>query len=119
MSLELSTGELDGHTVVAVGGEIDLSNADTLRAELVAVLDERGPDIILDLADLGFISSQGLTALVAAQQHARRLGGTVRLAALRRPVTKLLRITAIGNLFEVYPTVEAACAGAPPASPPS
>lgn len=99
----------DGFLVVAVDGEVDLSNADDFRAGLVGIVEQVGPNVVIDLAELSFITSQGINALTVALEQAQRLGGTFRLAAPRRPIAKVLRITGLWDVLRVFPSVEAAC----------
>jgi anti-sigma B factor antagonist len=46
--------------VVAVAGEMDLSNAAEFGGALAAVLDSRPARVIADLADLSFLDSSGI-----------------------------------------------------------
>jgi anti-anti-sigma factor len=50
----------------------------------------RGPEIIADLAGLGFIDSSGAAALVLARKEARRACGDLLLAAPREQVLRFL-----------------------------
>lgn len=109
MSLKVSTASLDGYTVVGVGGEVDLANADMLRAELLKILDRRGRQIVVDLGEMSFLTSQGVRVLATVWEEAGRRGGRLLLAGPQRPVEKVLRITGLWDLVEVFPSVEAAC----------
>lgn len=108
MNPQVSTRELDGCVVVAVAGELDLSNSDTLRIRLVESLGRSLRHVIVDLRDLSFIDSSGLSALVAAWKHAQNRGANFSLAAPQRPVSKVLQLTGLSEVFCVFPTVEAA-----------
>lgn len=54
----------DGMAVLTVHGEIDLSNAGTFADELAAALPEQGR-LTVDLTDVEYLDSAGLTALFA------------------------------------------------------
>lgn len=104
----------DGHVIVTLRGECDLNNADILRERLLALLDDgQTPCVILDLTDLTFIDSSGLTALVVADRRARALGGALVLAGARKIVARVLSLTALDKHFPVYATVAEALAGGP------
>lgn len=96
------TCELHGHVVVAVGGKIDLPNADALETQLVDALDKHGPDLIIDVAELSFVDSSGLLALFNALRHARRLGGKRSIAALQRAVRKFYASPACGTILKLF-----------------
>jgi anti-sigma B factor antagonist len=80
VSMNLSTREGDGKAVVALRGELDVADAASVAAALVAVA-ARAPEIIVDLAGLEFIDSSGVAALVLARVQARRADGDLLLAA--------------------------------------
>jgi len=78
-----STREDGGHVVVALNGDLDVGNAESVMAVLAAAV-ARDLRIIVDLAALEFIDCCALGALVRAQ--ARQAGGDLLLAAPRGPV---------------------------------
>ena len=59
---EVRTAKQDGHSVMAVQGEIDGATVGTLEAYLNGVI---GP-VVLDLGGVSFIDSIGLTLLLRA-----------------------------------------------------
>ena len=73
--LTLVRSEQDGVHVVALGGELDLRAA----GELEAALADCGEDarICLDLAELQFIDSTGLAAVIRAHQALEAAGGAL------------------------------------------
>ncbi len=52
--------------MVALAGQLELSTADRLRAELGPVLAARPPHVVFDLTDLDFVDSSGLAVLLEA-----------------------------------------------------
>jgi anti-sigma B factor antagonist len=118
-SVNLSTREFDGHTVVALGGELDLADATGVAAELAAIA-VRQPDIIVDLAALEFIDSSGIAALARGRRQARLAGGDLLLAEPRPRVLRILTITRVIDAFSVHASVgEAALAISAPLTVPT
>jgi anti-anti-sigma factor len=74
--LELTRSSRDDGTVcLVVRGEVDVGTVEHLRATIGAILAEPGiPRLLLDLADLRFLDSSGIAALIGAQRAARRSG---------------------------------------------
>jgi anti-anti-sigma factor len=62
---EVRTAKQDGHSVMAVQGELDGAAIGTLEAYLNGVT---GP-VVLDLAGVSFIDSMGLTLLLRATKY--------------------------------------------------
>ncbi|MDO4537680.1 MAG: STAS domain-containing protein [Coriobacteriales bacterium] len=80
MSLELKMLERNDATlVVQVAGEVDVSNADELRAKIHEALDRAPSEVEVDLEGVSYIDSTGIGVLVGAQHHAQevQIGFTV------------------------------------------
>jgi anti-sigma B factor antagonist len=93
--------DADGGSVVTLHGEIDLYNAAELRGcldELVASGETR---VVIDLADLAFIDSSGLGALVGGMRRLRHAGGHLVLRHPRSETAKLLEVTGLQQVLTV------------------
>jgi anti-sigma B factor antagonist len=91
----------NGSVRVAVRGEIDIASSDELRSALLALSEQGVRDVTVDLADLAFIDSTGLGALIRVLKHYRQQGGDLKLANPTRPVAKVLEITNLTKLFKL------------------
>jgi anti-sigma B factor antagonist len=111
VSMDLSTRESDGEVVVALRGELDIADAASVAAALVAVA-ARAPEIIVDLAGLEFIDASGVAALVLARVQARRAGGDLLLAAPQDQVLRVLAVIRLADVFSVHPSVDEAAGSA-------
>jgi len=105
--VDLSTRESDGHDVVVLRGELDMTAAAGLAASLTAVA-AREPRVIVDLAGLQFIDASGPAALVRGRNEARSAGGELLLAAPRHQVLRVLTLTRLIDVFPVHASVDAA-----------
>lgn len=94
--------------VLAVSGELDVASAPMLRAHVRFALGGRPARLVLDLAGLGFCDAAGLSVLAMAQNAATRDGVSLALAAVPRPVSRLLKMTGMNRTLDVYPSVAAA-----------
>lgn len=88
-------------SVVHLHGEIDLFNAATLRRCLEELADAGETRVVVDMADLMFIDSSGLGALVGGMRRLRRAGGQVVLRSPRGQTAKLLEVTGLENVLPV------------------
>jgi anti-sigma B factor antagonist len=59
-------------------------------------------DLVLQLERVDFVDSSGLGALVRLVSTARTNAGEIRLCALQPPVRRILELTKLLGLFEVY-----------------
>jgi anti-sigma B factor antagonist len=99
----------DGAIVVRLAGELDLYNADTLRAALLDAATELPARMVIDLADVRFIDSTALGVLV--ETHSRV--AALRLAAPALETRRALQISGLDRHFSVHETVDDALADGP------
>lgn len=76
----VETKQLNGQTIVRLKGELDLSNVDYLQDRLAAAI-ETAPDVVLDLAGLQYLDSQGLRLIKHLSDKARDCGGKLVVVA--------------------------------------
>ena len=90
--------------MVAAAGELDITSAPLLRETLLT----SGPYTILNLADLLFIDSTGLSVLIGAWKRRRDDGGVLRLVAPPSFVQRMLTWTGLDRRLPVFPDLDAA-----------
>ena len=105
VNLDLTFSDIDGHAVVTLCGELDLSDAPDVAAHLIAAVAAYGPRVIMDLAGLTFIGCCGLGTLMRALRWTRQSGGDLSLAAPQHQVRRVLEITGLIDVFTVYPSM--------------
>jgi anti-sigma B factor antagonist len=110
MELSLSTRTVGDHTVLEVGGEVDVYTAPRLRERLVELVEQGARHVVVDLSRVEFLDSTGLGVLVGALKRLRAVNGTFKLVCAHERLLKIFRITALDRVFELYDTVEAATA---------
>jgi anti-sigma B factor antagonist len=110
VSMDLSTRG-DGRAVVALRGELDVADAASVAAALVAVA-AREQAIIVDLGGLEFTDSSGLAALALVRKQARRAGGDLLLAAPQDQVLRVLAVVQLADVFRVHASVDEAAGSA-------
>jgi anti-sigma B factor antagonist len=110
-SMDLSIRQSEHRVVIALHGELDVTDAASAASALIA-LAARDCEIIVDLAGLEFIDSSGLAALVLARKHARQAGGDLLLAAPQQHVLRVLTITRLIEVFAVHAGPEEMASGA-------
>lgn len=93
--------------VITLPEEIDISNSEQVREELLSLLN-RGPAVlIVDMAETTFCDSAGVNALVRAHKRATANGAEIRLVVASLGVQRVLDITGVDRLIPVYPSMTA------------
>ena len=97
--IEIATREENGTFVVELGGRLDAFHAPRVRDALVCAVGKGQTKIAVDLANVSFMDSSGLAALVAGMIHARERGGDVRLACVQEQVCVIFELTHLDTTF--------------------
>lgn len=98
----------DGTVVIRVAGALDLKTAPTLAAAVAAALESGAEDLLMDLGDVEFLGSAGLSVLVDTARQAKQNAQGLAVAAGGHAVLHALAVTGLDTVFAVYPDVAAA-----------
>src|SRR5215510_9947167 len=108
MSLKLEVSRIEGIAIVRCRGRLVFGEeADELRRVVLGLLNET-QRIVLNLVWIGYIDSGGLGTLVASFISARNRGAEIKFAAVSPRARRLLTITKVDRLFEIYDSDEEA-----------
>jgi anti-sigma B factor antagonist len=90
----------DGGPEIAVSGDLDVSTADHLWDVLGGLVDG-GDTVVLDLTELEFMDSSGLSTIIRAVKASRKGGGDVIVRSPTRAVYRLLQISAVDQILTI------------------
>jgi len=109
-ALKLEVRQVGQAAVVHLAGSADIAEAERMRLRLEDLASRRISLIVLDLADMDFICSSGLGAIISAHIKCRHHQGKIRLAAPQPAVRELLETTCLDKILPIYKGVEQALA---------
>ena len=95
--------------VIRLGGELDLYNADQVRAALGGVVGDAPTRVVVDLGEVEFIDSTGLGVLIEARAKLEDRRAFL-LAAPGLETRRALQISGLDRHFTVHETVPEALA---------
>jgi anti-sigma B factor antagonist len=110
VDLTLSTREVDGTTIVAVGGEIDVYTAPKLRDRITELVAEGVFNIVIDMESVEFLDSTGLGVLVGGLKKVRSHDGSLELICTQDRLLKIFRITGLAKVFVIHDSADGALA---------
>lgn len=87
----------DATTVISVSGELDLASSPALEEELERVAQSGAQLVVVDLRNLEFMDSTGLSVLVRAHQRAEENGRRLGLVNGSQQVQRLLTLTGVAD----------------------
>ena len=97
--------------VVTLPEEIDITNAGTVQDELLAALNQSAILLIADMSRTNFCDSSGVSTMVRVFRQAVASGSGLRLVVSTPAVQRVLSITGVDRLVDVFPSVAASLAG--------
>ena len=104
--------------VMSLPAEIDISNADLVREDLLSAINRGAALLIVDMSATTFCDSAGVNALVRAFKRATASGSGMRLVVAAPAELRRLAITGVDHLIDAYPNVAMAMAAVDHAGPP-
>jgi anti-anti-sigma factor len=103
-TMDIEVTDSDGITLVAPRGDLDMAAADQMKRTLIKLVDDGKRKVLVDLAQVGYVDSSGMGALVASLKHARTVGGELRLCALQDDVRAIFEMTRLNKAVTIHPS---------------
>ncbi|PKK90855.1 MAG: hypothetical protein CVV64_08215 [Candidatus Wallbacteria bacterium HGW-Wallbacteria-1] len=107
--MELDVFEMEGLTIIDVEGKLNFPDVcNSFKKQVSDVIDGGQKNVIINLENLTFVSSLGLSALVHLFKYASSKGGFIKLAGIDPKMYKLFKITSLTNIFTIYESIQEA-----------
>ena len=101
VELRVAVHHDDAETVVAISGELDMSNADQLADSVTDELGKRPARVVLDLADLTFCDSMGLRTFLLLSRSAETQQTYLTLRNPSPSFTRMVAITGVESALNI------------------
>ncbi len=111
--LQLRTHIVDGTPVIDADGELDHTGLPQFRDELLRLIESGHNRVVLDMSDIDFMDSGGLSGIIYAMKRLASLDGAITLACCNERIVRRLEIgglTRISEALRLAPSVEQAVA---------
>lgn len=106
------TPRRDGEALVLqVAGDLDVLTAPTLMTHLDVALTSGAALLIVDLLDVEFLSSVGISVLVETHRLTEPAGVSLRVVADGPATSRPMRLTCVDEIIDLYPTLAEARQG--------
>lgn len=98
----------DNRVVITATGELDVSSSTILKSELSDHIAQGRTNVIIDMSNVTFVDSSGLSVLVTGLKRTVESGGSLRLVITADSVLRIFQITALDQAFDIFADLEAA-----------
>jgi anti-sigma B factor antagonist len=99
--VRLTTEVHDGVATIRIEGDVDMSNAPDLHDAFRDALSDGASSLVVDCAELTFIDSSGISALISANHEANLQWGTVTVRNPSPMVLRMLEITGLDQALTI------------------
>lgn len=102
-ALVVTSGVFQHCLITRLEGELDVDAVPLLREHLRRAWEQPAtPFMIMDLREVAFCDSVGMSELVTVLQRCERRGTRLLLGGVQGVVSRVLSITGLRNAFDVY-----------------
>jgi anti-sigma B factor antagonist len=103
MSLDIQEREREGIVILDLKGRLTSGpEAGSFREAASAVATRSSPNLILNMANVDYVDSTGLGAMVMIATTIKRAGGKVKLLNMNKRNIELLVMTKLATIFEIF-----------------
>ena len=104
--MKIEIKEVQGFTVIALSGEIDMYSSPALREELMGLIHKRVTPLFIDLKGVSYIDSSGIATFVEGLKGMMSYGGRLKLIGLLEGVREIFSFSKLERVFEIYGNIE-------------
>ncbi|GEO82303.1 STAS domain-containing protein [Pararhodospirillum oryzae] len=97
-------------TIVAIEGKIDTDTCDDVEAALLAHINKGAKRLVIDLADVTYVSSAGLRAVLIVGKKIKSLQGKMAFCTLRPVIWDVFEASGFTSILTVCETRDGALA---------
>jgi len=108
--MEITVKKEGNVSLVGLKGRVDLASGAELKEQIKSLFDKEQGLIHMNFAEVEFINSSGLGALVSIMKEVRVRKGRLTLSNLAAYVQEIFEITQLSHIFELFDTQEEALA---------
>ena len=103
--------QVDGKIVLHVAGRMDAESAVLFERQCESCIAEGVTSLVIDLAELKYVSSMGLRSFVMIGQKLRDKGGDFRICCVTGLVRQVFEITRLNRVLPLHDSLESALVG--------
>jgi anti-sigma B factor antagonist len=81
--------------MIQLVGEMDLANVDEAKDAVMAAIESEDVEVIVDLSELEFIDSIGISMLLEAQAASRRDSNRLSFRGVHAEVARIMQLTGV------------------------
>ncbi len=109
--MKIVSKEKEGVLIVLLSGSLETTTSAEAESFLLGKIDDGARKILIDLADMDYISSAGLRVLLITAKKLSSEGGALHLCHLNEDVQEVFDMSGFTFLLKVFESFDAAIYG--------
>lgn len=105
---DIQTRDMGDVTILALSGTLNAETGAKLEQAFEAAFERQRHRLIIDFADLGYVSSAGISCFLVALKRIERMRGALRFAAMSPKNRRIFELLGFDTLFQTFDTREQA-----------
>jgi anti-sigma B factor antagonist len=89
-------------SIIGLSGDLDGFTCGKLQEAVSGLLDNENPLVVINLENVTYIDSYGLGTLVGSLASINELQGGLAISSANQQVEKVLSVTGLSKLFDLY-----------------
>ncbi len=104
--MQFSEDKQGSVVIVGLQGRMDSNTARTVEEKMLGLIERGEHRLLVDCAELDYISSAGLRVFLATAKRLTQTKGKLVLATLNDDVKQVFDLTGISSIFQISPSRE-------------
>jgi anti-sigma B factor antagonist len=106
--VSFDTRTQNGVDVIDISGQLDAFSTPDAKAEFKKLTDSRRFKLVLNLANLTYVNSTAIGAIVAVAQQVRRRKGDLKICGMKEDIRKVFDLVGASKILEIFETEQEA-----------
>lgn len=102
MDLQINVRKVGEANIIDLNGELDAYTSPRFREVMLDLIEDGGAKLVINMANVEYIDSSGLGALVGGLKRASERHGRIVVVCTSPQVKKVFEITGLEKVFPIY-----------------
>jgi anti-anti-sigma factor len=100
--MDISEDRKADAVVLALSGKLDATTAKTFEDKILGVIGSGAQRVVVDLAQLEYVSSSGLRVFLVAAKRLQATNGKISLCGLQDHIRQVLDLAGFSSILSIY-----------------
>ena len=92
--------------IIALSGDVDMDTSPELRRQLLLLIDQRTPVIMVDLENVTYMDSSGIATFVEGLKNMMAYRGRLKFFRIPTKVKDIFTFSKLDKVFDMYGSME-------------